>query len=308
MKGCLLMKSYILNVIAVSLIASLGALPSMAIETFSNMKPMSGDVDMGGNRLINIGNVGIGTTSPAAALEVSSSGAMKVGDAFVSGGGNTGIFSANSYYNGSWVIPDSGRKSGQMQFDATDPSIIYFDQTQTAGAANWVTRVTIASGGNVGIGTTSPAAALEVSSSGAMKVGDAFVSGGGNTGIFSANSYYNGSWVIPDSGRKSGQMQFDTTDPSIIYFDQTQTAGAADWVTRVTIASGGNVGIGTTTPQVNLDVNGVARLAKNSAAPFSCDSTHDGAIALTHVYTLCICNGGTPAWVQSADGTTSCSW
>jgi hypothetical protein len=74
------------------------------------------------------------------------------------------------------------------------------------------------------------------------------------------------------------------------------------------VYSSGNVGVGTTTPQTTLDVNGTARLAKNSSQPYVCDATHDGAIALTHVYTLCICNGGSTSWVQSKDGATACSW
>jgi hypothetical protein len=57
-----------------------------------------------------------------------------------------------------------------------------------------------------------------------------------------------------------------------------------------------------------LDVNGYMRLAKNSSQPVACSSTNDGAIALTHVYTLCICNGGSTNWVQSKDGLTACSW
>jgi len=77
---------------------------------------------------------------------------------------------------------------------------------------------------------------------------------------------------------------------------------------RMTILNGGNVGIGTTTPQATLDVNGYLRLAKNSSQPVACSSTSDGAIALTHLYTLCICKGGSTSWVQESNGTTACSW
>ena len=71
---------------------------------------------------------------------------------------------------------------------------------------------------------------------------------------------------------------------------------------------GGKVGVGTTSPQATLDVAGTVRLAKNSSAPSTCSSTIDGEIALTHVYTLCVCNGGTATWVLSSNGTTACSW
>jgi hypothetical protein len=77
---------------------------------------------------------------------------------------------------------------------------------------------------------------------------------------------------------------------------------------QMRITSAGMVGIGTTTPQATLDVNGYMRLAKNTAQPVACSSTNDGAVALTHVYTLCICKGSSTSWVQSKDGTTACSW
>ena len=50
------------------------------------------------------------------------------------------------------------------------------------------------------------------------------------------------------------------------------------------------------------------RLAKNNAQPVACAAANDGALALTHVYTLCICKGGSTAWVKASDGSTACSW
>lgn len=53
---------------------------------------------------------------------------------------------------------------------------------------------------------------------------------------------------------------------------------------------------------------GTAALVKNSTPPFACTSSHDSTIALTHLYTICVCNGGSGSWVQTNDGTTACSW
>jgi hypothetical protein len=88
----------------------------------------------------------------------------------------------------------------------------------------------------------------------------------------------------------------------------TTPNGTASYVQRMTIDQNGNVGIGASNPTATLDVNGYARLKKYSAQPVACSATYDGAIALTHVYTLCICNGGSSSWVQSKDGSTACSW
>jgi len=71
-----------------------------------------------------------------------------------------------------------------------------------------------------------------------------------------------------------------------------------------------SLGIGTTSPEATLDVNGYMRLAKNSSQPVACSSTYDGAIALTHVYTLCVCKGNpvSSSWLEASDGVTTCSW
>jgi hypothetical protein len=69
----------------------------------------------------------------------------------------------------------------------------------------------------------------------------------------------------------------------------------------------GNVGIGTTSPAVSLDINGQMKLKINSSQPYACDASHNSAIALTNKYTACVCKNGT-GWVMISDGTTACTW
>jgi len=73
------------------------------------------------------------------------------------------------------------------------------------------------------------------------------------------------------------------------------------------IDSGGNVGVGTTSPQTKLSINGEVSLRKNSSQPYACITIYDGAIALTNKYTTCVCKNGT-GWVLTSDGTTACTW
>lgn len=74
------------------------------------------------------------------------------------------------------------------------------------------------------------------------------------------------------------------------------------------INAAGQTGINTKNAQATLDVNGYVRLARYSAQPIACSSSNDGAISLTHAYTLCVCKGGSAGWVKAADGATACSW
>ncbi|GEM_PF-895541 len=95
----------------------------------------------------------------------------------------------------------------------------------------------------------------------------------------------------------------------------------------------GSVGIGTVSPGQPLSVNGIIestsggfkfpdgntqgiaismlsgtiKLTSNVTSPFTCNSSNDGALAATSLYTTCVCKNGT-GWVSTADGSTSCAW
>jgi hypothetical protein len=165
------------------------------------------------------GNVGIGTTSPNLKLTVlgangapASSGTTQNGVLRLTAG--TGLynvldFGINETNDYSWI--QSTRANNLAVYDklALQPQ-----------------------GGNVGIGTTSPAAKLSISYSSATA--DA---------LNIVNTNTNGrSWYVGDgAGLGAGNFGF---------YDAT--AGSS----RMVISSGGNVGIGTTSPAGKLSVNG----------------------------------------------------
>lgn len=69
--------------------------------------------------------------------------------------------------------------------------------------------------------------------------------------------------------------------------------------------SSGNVGIGISAPLATLDINGVARLAPQTAAPATCSASLKGSVAMTGNARLCVCNG--TSWVFDYNG-AACSW
>ena len=109
------------------------------------------------------GRVGVGTTTPAQKLDIADNNALRLGYVYVSSGipaSGHAAFGTNAWYNGTtWVIPDAAKKSQLLQFYGDG---FYIWQTQTAGQANWVNRLTIAADGKLGIGTTAPGATLDV--------------------------------------------------------------------------------------------------------------------------------------------------
>jgi hypothetical protein len=172
-------------------------------------------------RIDTSGNVGIGTSSPGAKLDVSS-GAVRLSNAY-----------QVQWYSGATQLASILADSG--------PNLTF----QT-GSSN-TERMRIDSSGNVGIGTNSPGAKLEVN-------GNIRLNGGSNT------LYTTSADLVFQSG-SSGLIRFANND------------GANE---RARITSGGDLLVGTTTASGKLTVNGVIA-PSGSAGTYSIDTTSNAA-------------------------------
>jgi hypothetical protein len=163
------------------------------------------------------GNVGIGTNSPTDKLEVA--GSVRVSSAnFFRYDGDTGLIGSASSIGGGTVSQLGIRAASDILF-------------ATNGANE---RMRITSGGNVGIGTTSPTRLLEVlGSSPSLAVI-------GTSGSVPQLQLVSGG-VVNWSLRTNQGAASDFT----IYQDSTE---------RIRITSTGNVGIGTTAPSARLHI------------------------------------------------------
>jgi hypothetical protein len=184
----------------------------------------------GGSERVRVdtsGNVGIGTASPGAVFHTvrTSAGAATVG-AFIQNSDNTTstevrlAFAANS----APLSADRYGWIGHVNTGGTNGGALTF--ATTPGGAPATERMRIDSSGNVGIGTASPGDRLDVV--------------GGNIRIASGNTVR---WV--DAGNIRASIQGDSSSNAIF-----STAGTE----RLRIDSSGNVGIGTASPTVALDV------------------------------------------------------
>jgi predicted secreted protein len=212
-------------------------------------------------------NVGIGTASPAVKLDVSGGGVR--GQAF-DATGSAALFSSS----GGSVLYYEGAGIGVLR--------AYSNSSGGAGAITFVAsgseNMRINATGDVGIGTTSPGSRLDVrtaltATTGVQNIADFYpiTSGstdaayGGRITLYTKNP--NGNYwpaaiaAINDAGG---------SNLSALGF-YTATAGAT-LNERMRITSGGNVGIGTATPSVRLEVNSGA---SSGAAIFnSTDNTY----------------------------------
>ena len=193
---------------------------NLSITSDSNISLKTGGVS-GTTRLYvrnNDGNVGIGTTSPAAPLSVV--GSYSSSDEIIEIGGGTGI--------------DTDFK---LKIGAVDQDYIWFQSVKPGD--NYYDLVFNPLAGNVGIGTTSPSQKLEVAGNVKLNSGALIISGtpagqGAQTRYISGAATTNDLWFnVPTNGR----YRFAVADSQ-----------------KVEITAAGNVGIGTTSPTKPLDV------------------------------------------------------
>jgi hypothetical protein len=267
------------------------------VKSSQKIQALTGFPGSAGNLSINPdgGNVGIGTTSPAYKLDVngtigfpysgSNANYIEQGNAlgygrirpfnnsglfgfdtnYTAGGGydfayngssvirvtsagNVGIGTTNpiyklhvagsAYVNSGTLFIDSGE---YLRWGNSNQGIRGVNDTSLEFVSGASTRMYISAAGNVGIGTTSPGTGLHVVSGG--------VASQGTTGI-NANTAP-GVWIGGDGtnaliyGRQSNVWKPTYLDSSALY---------------INAQSGGNVGIGTTSPSTKLHVAGDARI------------------------------------------------
>ena len=170
------------------------------------------------------GKVGIGTSSPSTSLEVvgNTTPQLKVGMA-------NDADRASLMHNGS-----------NLYLDTTAGALIF------RGASN-AERMRIDSSGNVGIGTSSPGAKLDVNGGLRLATGNTIstTSSGGTVQIQGGATFPGGN-ILLGGGSGNDDIRF-------------RTSGASSTSTeRMRIDSSGNVGIGTTAPNSLLEIRGTS--------------------------------------------------
>jgi hypothetical protein len=183
--------------------------------------------------VLNDGNVGIGTTSPAAPLAVqanfTANGSYTTSnwakyiflDAENTGGGGIIWTKQSSTYNRAIL-----NNQGKFEIGRS---------TANDNSGAWLSDLVIDAAGNVGIGTDSPNALLDLHTTGATAKPNAL-----RISNASAPTYYWDIW----RDNTTGYLNFGS-------------ASGGSLTTQVTIKDvTGNVGIGTTSPNTKLDVSG----------------------------------------------------
>ncbi len=204
------------------------------------------------------GKVGINTSSPAYGLDVVTNGPGDNGLRVLS----TGDYPSNLYFSPNHST-NAGSRNWLFQADGTQFGSLEFRVSNARGGNPYSAGTSVMlldRAGNVGIGTNSPAFRLDL-------LGSAFANDGlrvQSTSGYPANIYFepNGTnaasrnWLFQADGTQFGSFEI-----------RRSNANAADPYSSSTSTSvmlldrNGNVGIGTTSPSVRLDVSGAAHVS-----------------------------------------------
>jgi len=188
-------------------------------------------------------NVGIGTLSPSATLEVSKG---VIGEYLRIGGDNAA----------------NGRALTFTSSTTTSVGDTHTINAQSTGgtialATSSTERMRITNAGNVGIGTTSPGNKLHVE--GRIE-GDNFVLGGSDSTVFY------GLYRAGVESREVRLVSYAATPSSKVQLGFNNISGSTyTFAPALTAMYNGNVGIGTTSPGAKLEVNGITRVSGDFA-------------------------------------------
>ena len=218
-----------------------------AVSSAGNLQLLAGGSEA--MRIISSGNVGIGTTSPLAKTHISASGNLAIPGLDATLGTATSLAIGN---NGGTVVLAAG---------VSNTNVSWLQGRQGTGTGNAFNISLNPLGGNVGIGTASPSANLDIEDSSGVTVDINSTSG---DGLFRFQSAGTTKWSM---GRDNTQQNFVIANSSGLGVSNVLTLAH----------STGNVGIGTTSPEVKLAIKGDALTTSQPARiTNSVTDTHTG--------------------------------
>src|SRR3989338_58227 len=231
------------------------------------------------------GNVGIGTTAPGYKLDVNGdtnlagavTGVSTLGLSGTITSSKSGWFAtqsvAGTVYRGMYMentnsglfLGVEGTPGGTILTGSTAYAAVINQQANKLmqfGTNNAV-RMTIDNTGLVGIGTTSPSAGLQINTSNPTLRTNGSVFIDGNVGIGTTNpraalEVYDSALIIskPTGTDKNWRFLPSDTTAGDLAIQQSATSCGIDFAAKVTFGATGSVGIGTTSPQRGLHLNG----------------------------------------------------
>ncbi len=210
------------------------------------------------------GNVGVGSISPEAKLDITSSGAhynstpsLRIRDVSYRG---TVVIESVADEPTDFIFKNNDRLSWDISArGSTDNYSLKFYPSQN-GTTWFVPTMTLLTSGRVGVGTGNPEAKLEVSSSGAHYTGtpSLAIKDDSNRGtlVLESAADHPTDFVFKNNDRLSWDISARGSADNYSLNFYPSTNGSAWFTSTLTLLTNGYVGIGTNDPKNKLSVNG----------------------------------------------------
>ena len=206
--------------------------------------PIENDDDLIERMIItSSGNVGIATSTPQYNLDIGNSGEIRTGKIY---------FNTNDHY--------VGTMNNQLALFGTNVNGIGFYTADQSDNVIGNAKMTILQNGNIGIGTTSPKASLQIFNDNGLTISPS-TSSGQRTAVLRLGQPYDEDHDAYCS-KITSTNNIDNNFNSDLRF-YTSIGDNAIASERMCILSDGNVGIGTINPAHKLDVDGDIHLSGN---------------------------------------------
>ena len=230
-------------------------------------------LNISGNSYFNGGNLGIGTTSPGAKLEVAGNGTGKILIGDIGGYTNYAGISLNGSTTAGYYNILSRASDGTLLLNRPFGDIAFYENNS---ALHMIIKGT---SGNVGIGTTAPSAnGLTIRREGGDRKIMLELNRPNEAGLQSAIQFTVGSSILV------GQIQHEYASSNYNHMSFTlRSPGGSDFVS-LWLENSGNVGIGTTAPAYALEVVGTIR-ASSDVIAFSDARVKDNVQTITDALT-----------------------
>ena len=162
-----------------------------------------------------------------------------------------------SYYTMNYTSANAGSREWAIGSDTAGWGSFSIGQATTQGGSTFSDKIIISSAGNVGIGINSTSAKLYVLGS-----NEVFNVAGTNAVSTYTGYYYNTSTLVGYIGNGSSILSGAASD-SFIFRSEGALVYAIGNSEKMRISSGGNVGIGLTNPQTQLQMNGTITFSES---------------------------------------------
>ena len=236
------------------------------------------DTTAGADRLIitSAGLVGIGISSDSILTVASTTPIVKIRDLATAAINVGGTFYFQGYTNGVTGLNNFAIITGAKENATAADGSGYFSVQTSNSVGSSAERMRITSGGNVGIGTTTPSGGLVVAraNNNGTPIFGVTDTGGANNSYF---NLYSRADALLFATSKNGTGTIRPIRFAINDFGDATTG------VSLALETNGNVGIGTTTPVNKLDING--SLGRNAPV------TKTASFTLAATENWLICNG-----------------